>query len=316
MIKQITLEVNDYCNNACIMCNIHLNEWKDKTSPEEYKQMFIRPEFKSLKEVSITGGEPFSRKDINKVMDAIIDSLPNLEWVFINTNGTYLSKLKDFVETYVSKVKKLSVSVSLEGKKEVHEKIRGVNSFDTVIKTLEFLSAFSKLHSNFSFTISTTITPFNANESQLLFIKDTAEKYGSTYTFRIAGTSKTYYLNDDSKSMQLTREQMHSVIKFITENCKSDVFQQFNKKYIETGQTGLTCTAGTDFAFVRADGNIYPCIFSTRVIGDKKQGITVTNIADLGKFEPCPCCTECTVYEMINYGPASNLESSKRIMPK
>ncbi len=316
MLKQISLEVNDYCNNACIMCNIHYNKWVDKTSPDEYTHMLSRPEFRSLKEVSITGGEPFSRNDIDKVMDAIINSLPNLEWLLINTNGTYLSKTKDIVEKYVNKVKKFSVSVSLEGEKEIHEKIRGVKSFDAVMKTLEFLSNFSKSHQNFSFMISTTITSLNADMSQLLFIKSTAEKLGCTYTFRIASASNTYYLNDSSILTGLTPEKIRMITRFIHEYCKNDVFEQFQKQYLETGQTGLGCTAGTDFAFVHADGNIYPCIFSTRIIGDKKHGITVMGINDLGKFEPCPCCTECTIYEMINYGPAKNLEISKLIMSK
>ena len=89
-LKQITLAVNDYCNNRCdVMCKIYKNKPVIKTSPSEFEVMLEKPEFKELVEVSLTGGEPFmSLERVSEIMNILISELPKLEWVFVNTNGT------------------------------------------------------------------------------------------------------------------------------------------------------------------------------------------------------------------------------------
>jgi MoaA/NifB/PqqE/SkfB family radical SAM enzyme len=285
------------------MCNIHSNEWKDKMTTGDFNHLLSRSEFKDLLEVSITGGEPFLRHDLSAIVQGMIESLPKLKWVFINTNGTYPESVKEFLTEFSTSIKKLTVSISIEGDRNVHERIRGIKNFDLAIKTLGLAS--NSGFPNVSAIISTTLTSLNADARQLEFIRRLAEEYKCGYTFRFADSSSTYYRNERlAENLAVSKKQKEEIIEFISRYLKDDPFQQIQKRFLETGTTGLKCTAGKDFAFVQADGKIYPCIFSTRVIGDKDSTIE-TNISDLGKFEPCPCCTECTVYPSLNYGLGS-----------
>jgi sulfatase maturation enzyme AslB (radical SAM superfamily) len=289
------------------MCKIYKNPPTIKTSILEFENMFKKPEFKDLVEVSMTGGEPLmDLRRITEIMNILISELPKLEWVFVNTNGTYPDRVDNFIKMFAGKVPKLTISISLEGERDVHNLIRGVKSFDLVMETIKIVA--KNLSNNVTGSISTTLTKYNASVTQLDFVRKVAEEYGFDNTFRFAGTSGTYYHNTEEKLgiENIPKEKISEILDFINKYYKEDPFQQIQSKYIKSGKIGLTCTAGSDFGFVQADGNIYPCIFSTRVIGDKYNGVTTHKIDDLGKYEPCPCCTECTIYPMINYGPKSN----------
>jgi len=304
VLRQVTLAINDYCNNLCVMCNIHENEWKDKMSVSDYRALFCREEFKQLSQIDITGGEPFLRRDLHDIVDVILSEVPHLQWLWINTNGTFPSRVREFIDRYATRIPKVSVSISIEGEKDIHEVVRGVKSFELAMETLKV--AAKSHYPNVSASVSMTITPFNADLRHLQFVRELARRMNCSYTFRMAGESEIYYRNKGKHLLRVTPKAQAGILEFITKNCFDDPFQRIQKQYLETGKTGLTCTAGTDFLFIQADGQIYPCIFSTRKIGNKVQGLLQTNIADLGKYEPCPCCTECTVYPMLNYGPKAN----------
>ena len=97
-------------------------------------------------------------------------------------------------------------------------------------------------------------------------------------------------------------------MRFATERMPHDPFLRILREYTETGniplmmdQGKVRCEAGKKFCFVKYDGNIYSCLYSPREIGTISAGIT-KEITDLGKKEPCPCCTECHIYPMLNFG--------------
>ncbi len=314
-LKQITLAVNDYCNNKCdVMCQIYKNAPIVKTGASEFTGMLRRQEFRDLQEVAITGGEPFMNVEhLNGVIEGMIEALPNLSWVFINTNGTYPERVGKFIEKFAGKVPKLTISISLEGTPEVHNKQRGVRSFELVMSTIDVVSKSGR--KNVTGSLSTTITLYNADVSELDYVRCVAEKNGFAHTFRMASKSGTYYHNENTgKDEQIPPKKVEEILAFIAQHYSEDPFQAMQTRYLRTGQTGLKCTAGSDFAFVQADGKIYPCIFSTRVIGGKAEGVTTSVITDLGKQEPCPCCTECAVYPMMNYGPSENRQQRQEAL--
>jgi len=300
VLKSISLAVNDYCNNRCIMCNIWKNKWKNKMSVIDYEKLFEKREFGKVEEISISGGEPLLRKDLFKITDIIISKTPMLKQIFLNTNGTFPSKTKNFIKKYAKKVKMLYLCIPIEGNKKIHKKVRGVDSYDQVINTIKLCKDLP--FKNVRVIISTTLVSINSSRDNLSYIKELAKSLKCGWTFRLAGKSESYYLNQKlKKSLKISGGKIKQIIKFIKKFCMRDPFMRFQKKFLEEGRFSFKCSAGDTFVFIQADGKIYPCIFSVRVIGNKNKGLFRKEIKDLGKFETCPCCTECTFYPIFNF---------------
>lgn len=294
MVKNATIAITNRCNSRCVMCNI----WKSRISETElntqdFIKLFSAHFFKTLVDISISGGEPFLRQDIIETVKGIRKQLPNLEHFWINTNGLLPIRVHDFWTEMYTTTKNEYLCLSLDGTKEIHNKIRGVSAYDKVINTLKLCRKdFPKLN----IVLSATISPINANIANLKHIKSIAQDNGCTYTFRFANNNDTYYHNCMS-DFTLNKNQIDEIINFAKKYKSDDVFIFAQNKFIQTGQIEVmnNCRAGKDFVFIRPDGTIAPCINSARTI------IKPTQIFDLGKHETCPCCTECCFYPMLNY---------------
>lgn len=86
-----------------------------------------------LERVSLIGGEIFMRKDWKSIVERLVAK--NIK-VNIITNGFI------FTEEIIADLKELeieSISVSLDGSKEIHDKYRQEGSFDRAIKAIEVL---------------------------------------------------------------------------------------------------------------------------------------------------------------------------------
>ena len=69
------------CDSRCNMCNIWKLEPGPELAPEEYRRL---P--RTLRDVNITGGEPFLRDDIVDLV-RVIDEHCNHPRIVISTNG-------------------------------------------------------------------------------------------------------------------------------------------------------------------------------------------------------------------------------------
>jgi len=87
--------------------------------------------WKKIGSFSITGGEPFKRKDAVFKLLAFFETREEVGQVDILTNGTLIdSEIIDMLTKY-RKLRR--IQLSLEGLKEKNDKIRGAGSFDFVI---------------------------------------------------------------------------------------------------------------------------------------------------------------------------------------
>lgn len=300
--------VTNKCNSKCIMCNI----WSTKIAEremtiEEYKDFFSRLEFREVEDLNISGGEPTLRNDINEVIDAILDSMPKVRMFFLSTNGTNPEKVRDLFLRYSRRIKDVYVCVSIEGDRSTHKKVRGIDSYNSAIKTIKLCK---EANPNIHSIISMTLTSINSNKESLDHIKKISEETGSTYSFRRGWKNDTYYHNCTNTKIDITEKQKGEVIDFMEKYCIADPFMKTQIKYFKNDSMLMMkkCYAGDIFILVRPDGSVYPCINSSRKIGDLDRGIFIKSIGDLGKYETCPCCTECCFYPMLNWSSYSTKE--------
>lgn len=163
--------VTNKCNSKCRGCFYwyELNKKIDELKLTEIKK--ISESIGQINSVRISGGEPFLRNDLSKILDIIID-INKPRHITIPTNGslnrTIIKKTRDILTN--NKNFNLSIGLPLDGFKETHDYLRGIEGhFDTVIRTVNNLCQLKKEFSNLSIYIITTVSNKNYNEIESLF---------------------------------------------------------------------------------------------------------------------------------------------------
>ena len=160
---QLIQYVTARCNLRCEHC--FYKETLDKPDPGELSpEILINVAKKSgpLLWYSLAGGEPFIRKDfsdivlgVKKEAKPVVISLPSNGWY---TEKTYLSCLK-IMQNYYDGL--FVVFISIDGPEEIHDRIRGKNSFQKLRETFKILKKLSKLYEKLHVNIVITVQDYN-----------------------------------------------------------------------------------------------------------------------------------------------------------
>ena len=122
----VVWEITNNCNYKCPHCRAYQEFHKEDKQIED---IIIKELIKSkVMIVNISGGEPLLNPRIFDISKKLYD---NDIYLMLSTNGYFYSKYrKDIVDSGIK-----LVQVSLDGKKELHEKFRGVdNSYEKAIE--------------------------------------------------------------------------------------------------------------------------------------------------------------------------------------
>jgi len=157
------------CNSRCQMCNM----WQTPDTIEEIdltkiEEVFSNRLFKKVEEVVLHGGEPTLRKDINKIYEIVVRSCPKLKNITSSTNGLNPKLVDKRVNEILSVVNakkiNLTFTVSIDGLKDSHEKIRGIKGgFDRAIESIKILKKYQSLYP-IDVHIITVIQPQNITD--------------------------------------------------------------------------------------------------------------------------------------------------------
>jgi radical SAM protein with 4Fe4S-binding SPASM domain len=148
--------VTERCNLRCQHCYQEANP-----SPELDLQnlLVILEEFKSLllefrrqmpllpAQITLTGGEPFVRKDFPEFVETIA-SQSGLFSFAILTNGTLIDEQR---ASWLAQMKPKFVQVSLEGAQATHDRIRGNGNFEQTVAAIRWMTR-AKIPTYISFT--------------------------------------------------------------------------------------------------------------------------------------------------------------------
>jgi radical SAM protein with 4Fe4S-binding SPASM domain len=164
-IQSVNLEVTIRCNLRCTFCwwwgekGIAYDLAKNKDpmlskelSKEEIFDIVDQLAAKHMCSFYLSGGEPFLREDMVDIIEYITGKGMS---VATNNNGTMLSEEK---MQRLAKMKMLTINFSIDGPKEVHDKIRGDGNFEKTTKNMKRLielrgdSMFPAIKSNTTFS--------------------------------------------------------------------------------------------------------------------------------------------------------------------
>lgn len=139
----LRIEVTTRCNNECLHCFARAgsNEYLDL--PETIAKAIIDESVScGYEHLHLTGGEPFLWRGIFRTLAHAARA--GYKRFFVNSNGTLLS---DAVVEQLTAFDNLAISVSLDGPRHIHDRIRGESSYQSAMDGIErALAAGLKVH--------------------------------------------------------------------------------------------------------------------------------------------------------------------------
>jgi MoaA/NifB/PqqE/SkfB family radical SAM enzyme len=310
-LEALSLEITHRCICRCIMCNI----WKipsqvpDLDLPD-WLHLLTSPELRSLRELDLTGGEPFMRNDLGDLLQGICSlqktHFPGLRTLAITTNGILTDRILKLTREIIGPLRDRGVDLVLacgmDAAGDLHDRIRNFpGAWQKLQETLSGLFTIRKTNSNLVLGIKTTVVPLNALE--LDHVADYAEEHDLfTIISPCIITPNRFGNTDRETDLAFSSEELEAIIRFY----ESPRFAWSGHRkglldYLKTGRMTKPCSAGFNTLFIRYNGDVYPCPVIPAAMGnirDRELGdLFRSSDADrfrkkVGDFPECCICTE------------------------
>ena len=272
------------CNCRCVMCDI----WKGNNNVKQLEEEDIKKLLDSLrrlntKEVVMSGGEALMHPNFFRLCEIIKSQKINITLL---STGLLLKK-------YVAEIltKTNEVIVSLDGSKEIHDKIRNIPN--AYYKLKEGVQDLKRLNPNFRVTARCVIQ--KENYKDFPNIVDAAKEIGLDQISFLTADVTTDAFNrpelwDDQKAgeVKLSREEVGR-LKEVIESLINSHSSDFKTKFIAESPDKIRrfyhyyaayhgisefpemrCNAPWVSAVIEADGSVRPCFFH-EAIGDIRE---------------------------------------------
>ena len=290
------------------MCNIWQLPPSEELSPADYRR--LPP---TLRDVNITGGEPFLRDDLVEVVHTI-DEHCRRPRIVISTNGLQRRRIMHAAPELVKIGRHVGIAVSLDGIGEQHDEIRGVKGgFEKVIETLTQLRTIGYRNVRVAFTAQ------RSNIKHLGAVYDLSRQFGYQFTTSVAQNSEFYFFTDENQRVEaaeLENELTYVMRKELRSwNPKKWLRAYFYAgvlRYNAVGERILGCLAGRDSFFMDPDGTVYPCLTLNRPMGNLREqafeeiwsGQAAEGIRRAVRTCGEPCWMICTVRASLKRNPS------------
>lgn len=244
--RVLGLDITRRCNLNCAHCGAKKETYNNELSTGDIKKALNQAAEYGVQTFSVTGGEPMLRSDLFEIFKYAKDK--GLKTV-VATNGFFVTPEN------IKKVSAVidSIQISLDGPREVHNKIRGnVASYDKVVSAFDLLR-----DTDLTKAVSSVITPHNLKYLDELYklVSSLGVRYWKVAVVMQIGNS------EDDKSQKLSKDQFMHLMDFIArkrKECK-------RKLFIELGENSAYC--GKYDSMVRSQPFYCPVGFEVMTIG-------------------------------------------------
>jgi len=279
---KLTFAITYRCQSRCLTCNIWQMQPKNELSLEEIRKF---ANANSFKWIEITGGEPFLRSDIVEIVRAFFESSKDLYIVTIPTNSLtshdlIVSRIEEMLRMDLPR---LSITVSLDGYRELHDEIRGIKgNYDKAIDMFRRLKELQKKYNNLVVVFGYTISKYNQGKLELTFQevkKDVPEVTRNDFHINVGQLSDIYYGNtnlDIAAKREIIRDEISAFIS--KRNIEigaipiiEGIFLKKLVKFLDTGKSPMRSRSLDASLFMDSYGNVYPSIMWGRKIGNIRE---------------------------------------------
>jgi len=232
------------------MCYI----WQNPTEPkEEVSLQTLEKLPEGFDNLNVSGGEPTLRRDLGEMIDLLY---PKARITEISSNGLKPDRLLPIIKKYPN----IKVRFSLEGDELTSNRIRGEkNGYQTKIEGLKKLQEAGGTDLGFALVIQ------DENASQLVEVYEKAHAMGFELATSTLHNAWQFYKN--ANYFYSRKEVAKKVEGLITSMLKTSSVKNWFRAYLNLGLIEkilghdrlISCTAGTDFAFIDPWSDVWAC---------------------------------------------------------
>ena len=292
-----TVSVTNKCNARCKTCNI----WRIyEEQPELSKSELSAEEFERIFEnigknaywFTLSGGEPFLRKDIVRIYAALVRHCsPNIVNIPSNAVTPKLieRRVREILQINNNNNNKptLIVNLSLDGVNSLHDEIRGVKgNFENFMNTFERLAVLRANFENLRVGVHTVVSIYNIEHLKDIydFVRELNPKPDS-HIFEVAeerveldtmGTSITPDHRSFSKAFTPLREEIKNdylkgdFLSRITQSFRLEYYEMVEKILKERRQL-IPCYAGFASCQISPYGDVWACCVLAKSLGNLRD---------------------------------------------
>jgi len=262
------------------MCSI----WQIKDHQEIPAQAYLKLPA-TLKDINISGGEPFMRPDILQVVKNIKTACPKARYV-ISSNGLAPALIQQQISQILKIEPNMGVAISLDGTGQIHDQVRGMpGAYEKVLATVKILQNAGVKYIKLAYTLT------NENLLEMIKVFDLSKKLGVDFTLAAMQSSDVYFGNKENKLEHNPQELKQAFFYVIKKQLQSRHPKQWGRAFFTFGLyqfiigkgRKLPPEAGSQHFFLDPRGVIYPSVVDNQNMG---------SLALASSFEQIWCSVE------------------------
>lgn len=320
-ITYLVFYVTSRCNAACSYClrdsmpNVSETSKNTELTIDEIDKIASR--MHGLAHVLISGGEPFMRDDLDKIIHSFY-MRSHTRLISISTNGYFSAETEDIVGRLLREHRDLflQIHISINGVQDVHDSSKGLPlSFAHLKETCSKLKKLRLANSNLRLGSITVINDtLKGNMAELLsFLENDLPFFDIYYLTPMVQRNGLPISNpllpkDAEVWSRLEKRKRISVQRFwdAYSYCTLLRSHRLINRSMKKGAAVVECTAGRKLVTLREDGVVLPCPFKTPdALGNVRD--FQYDIAELLKSsrahriiddiigKKCYCCWSCSM---------------------
>lgn len=311
-LKHLIVHVTNLCNFRCKHCFIDFSPKRDLPL-EKYQE--LGKDVGKLFWLDIGGGEPFLRKDLIEICESF-----DAEVITIPTNGFLTERVVKMTREIQDRVKgEVTISLSIDGLKETHDRIREEGSWDKLWTTYDELRKIDGVRVK----INTVICKDNFNEIVPLMeqVYEKRPDFHSVILLRGSPIDPTFGLPSVLELKKLQGKLFEILGKYDYGQSKltSRVLRNYHRylwntslQTIEQQTQVIPCLAGKAHAVVMGNGDVSSCEMLPPIGNIKEktwrqiwEGQVMDAQRKFIKDKKCHCTHNCAMLDSILYRPSS-----------
>lgn len=287
-IKDATIALTYRCNARCRMCNIwQRTDHENEISCEHFSHL---P--KSLRDVNLSGGEPFLRSDIVEIVKTVKKAVPKTR-IIISSNGFATDLILKRMKEIVKIDPEIGVAISLDGMSEKHNEVRGIEGgFEKSIKTIKGLKTLGVKNIKIAFTLG------DYNYKDFRKVYDLSREMKVEFTLAVVHSAENYFGKENKiEKRQFLLDELKWLVKkelssYQPKRWLRAYFAYGLIEFVKNGKRLLPDYSGEANIFIDSRGVVYPCDISSNKIGElKKTGFEINEKSCMAENSSWMICT-------------------------